>query len=67
MKGLFGKYIIQKANGEPIDPEAKYFVLRYDKASKDYHAKEILFEYARRTGNKKLEQDLKEDQPNDKD
>ncbi|MEH2102548.1 MAG: hypothetical protein V7K76_22910 [Nostoc sp.] len=30
MTGLFGKYIIQKADGTPIDPSAQYFVLRPD-------------------------------------
>ncbi|MFN6475284.1 hypothetical protein [Nostoc sp. DedQUE07] len=30
MTGLFGKYIIQKADGIPIDPNAQYFVLRPD-------------------------------------
>lgn len=29
-KGLYQKYTIQKTNGEPLDPEAKYIVLRYD-------------------------------------
>ena len=29
-KGLYGKYIIQKADGSPVDFDAKYFVLRYD-------------------------------------
>jgi hypothetical protein len=27
---LFGKYNVTKANGEPTDPEAQYFVLRID-------------------------------------
>lgn len=30
MTGLFNKYIIQKADGSPIDPNAQYFVLRLD-------------------------------------
>lgn len=30
-KGLYQKYIIQKADGTPIDEEAEYFVLRLDK------------------------------------
>ena len=30
MEGLFRKYIIRKANGKPIDPQAMYFVLRID-------------------------------------
>ncbi len=45
-KGLYGKYIIEKANGEPLDPEAKYFVLRYDKGTKDSAAKEAMWRYA---------------------
>jgi len=28
--GLYGKYIIQKADGSPMDPHADYFVLRLD-------------------------------------
>lgn len=28
--GLHRRYIVQKANGEPVDPSARYFVLRYD-------------------------------------
>jgi hypothetical protein len=37
-KGLYGKYIITKANGEPIADDAKYFVLRYDRAAADGQA-----------------------------
>lgn len=29
-KRLYHKYSVQKSNGEPIDPEAQYFVLRID-------------------------------------
>ena len=29
-KGLYNKYIIQKANGKPVDKNARYIVLRYD-------------------------------------
>jgi len=29
------KYIIQKSDGSPVDPEARYFVLRYDHKGKD--------------------------------
>ena len=29
-KGLYGKYVVQKADGSPIDPDAIYFVLRLD-------------------------------------
>lgn len=30
--GLFGKWLIAKADGAPLDPAALYFVLRYDAA-----------------------------------
>jgi len=42
-KGLYSKYKIAKTNGKPIDPGAKYFVLRYDK---DPHAKKAMEAYA---------------------
>lgn len=29
-KGLYGKYLIAKANGMPIEPKADYFILRLD-------------------------------------
>lgn len=29
-RGLYDKYIIQHSDGSPVDPTAKYFVLRYD-------------------------------------
>lgn len=29
-QGLYDKFIISKADGSPIDPKAKYIVLRYD-------------------------------------
>jgi len=41
--GLINKYEIKKTNGNPIDPEAKYFILRYDK---DPHAIQALKKYA---------------------
>lgn len=28
--GLYGKYIIEKADGSPMNPEAEYLVLRLD-------------------------------------
>jgi hypothetical protein len=51
------KYIIQKANGNPIDPEARYFVLRYDA---DPHARRALMAYAIsiRRENRELSDDL---------
>lgn len=33
--GLIGKYNISKVDGTPIDENARYFVLRYDKYQKD--------------------------------
>lgn len=29
-KGLYGKYVIQKADGSPVDPGAIYFTMRID-------------------------------------
>jgi hypothetical protein len=43
MPGLYGKYIIKKADGTPIDPEADYFVLRLDT---DPHARVAALAYA---------------------
>lgn len=34
-QGLYGKYILKKTNGKPIDPDARYFILRYDDFQKD--------------------------------
>ena len=33
VQGFYKKYKIEKTDGSPIDPEAKYFVLRYDQDS----------------------------------
>jgi hypothetical protein len=41
-KGLYDKYIVTKANGQPTDPKADYFVLRLDR---DKHALRALEEY----------------------
>jgi hypothetical protein len=30
MEGLFNKYVVKKAGGEPTDEDAMYFVLRLD-------------------------------------
>lgn len=35
MEGLLPKYRITKADGTPVNPKAKYFVLRYDRNMKD--------------------------------
>lgn len=44
MKGLYNKYHVTKTDGSPIDPEARYFVLRYDT---DSAARKALAVYAR--------------------
>jgi hypothetical protein len=44
--GFRQKYNLEKVNGHPIDPMAKYFVLRYD-AEGDPHARVALEAYAR--------------------
>lgn len=45
MGNLFQKYTVTKTNGEPIDPDAQYFVLRLDT---DSAARGAVIEYARR-------------------
>lgn len=46
-EGLYGKYIITKTSGEPVEPQAQYFVLRIDT---DQHARKALIAYARSVG-----------------
>lgn len=36
-KGLINKYTIQKNDGSNIDPDSRYFVLRYDKGAEPIH------------------------------
>jgi len=43
-KGLFGKYLLEKADGGEISEDAVYFILRIDT---DVHAKRALFTYAK--------------------
>jgi hypothetical protein len=44
---LFGKYLIKKADGTPIAPEAQYFVVRYDATAEHGKAGRFaLLEYA---------------------
>ena len=64
-EGLYGKYIIEKADGTAIDPNAKYFVIRYDvrhnkSIEENSRALIILYNYAEsiRKLNNKLYQDL---------
>ena len=42
-RGLYHKYKVEKADGSPVDPEARYFVLRVDT---DRHARRALRTYA---------------------
>lgn len=43
-QGVFGKYVISKADGTPVDAEATYFVLRLDT---DAAARRAMGQYAR--------------------
>lgn len=56
------KYVIRKANGKPLDPEAKYFVLRYDAPGGDPNARAAMRAYAVnvRRVNEKLANDVLE-------
>ena len=33
--GLYGRYIVEKVSGEPVDENAEYFILRLDKYGDD--------------------------------
>jgi hypothetical protein len=50
--GLFGKYLLAKSDGTEIEPESKYFVLRYDsKAASGEVSRIALVEYCERIKN----------------
>ena len=57
--GLYGKYVIEKADGSPVDPRAVYFTLRLDT---DRFAREAVRAYsvACREGRPELARDLEE-------
>ena len=55
-QGLFGKYIIKKADGSPVDPDACYFVLRLDT---DPAAQIAVRAYAEATDNEELAEQIK--------
>lgn len=55
-QGVFGKYIIKKADGSQLAPEACYFVLRLDT---DYAARRAMGQYARSV--RKTNEDLAND------
>lgn len=45
---LFPKFNLTKNSGEPVDPKAKYYVIRYDADAEDGHLNRcILIEYVR--------------------
>jgi hypothetical protein len=54
-KGLYDKYLVQKADGSPVEPGAKYFVLRYDN---DRDALFAAMMWAARKGNWELVEEL---------
>ena len=55
MTGVYGKYRIEKANGDAVDPEACYFVLRLDT---DAAARKAAAIYAEHCGNAELTDDI---------
>lgn len=56
-RGLYRKYVVEKVDGRPVDPDAEYFVLRVDK---DPAARAAVLAYARacREANQGLSDDL---------
>lgn len=57
-QGLFGKYVIAKADGTPVDPKARYFIMRFDLNSGDPYAFPALMCYANLSRNRQLQRDL---------
>jgi len=57
-EGLYKKYLIEKADGTPVDASAQYFVLRIDA---DVHARRALRTYAEsvKGGNVRLARELR--------
>lgn len=54
-KGLYGKFVLEKADGTPMDEDAEYFVLRLDN---DQEAVQAILGWALRSGHDKLFDDL---------
>ena len=47
-EGLYGKFILKKADGSFIDSKARYIILRYDaQARNSSHARHAILAYAR--------------------
>lgn len=59
--GLYPKYVVRKANNEPIEPGAKYFVLRYDNDPDALYAATL---WAMRKENWALVEDLRKEMKN---
>ncbi len=55
MKGLYGKFLIEKTNSTPMDPDAMYFTLRIDN---DPDALEAVLNWAKSQRNWLLYHDL---------
>jgi hypothetical protein len=54
-RGVYGKYILGKADGSSVDPDACYFVLRLDT---DKAARAAMRVYAKACGNTNLADDI---------
>lgn len=54
-RGVYGKYVLEKADGSPVDPSATYFVLRLDS---DPAARKAMRVYAEHCGNENLAYDI---------
>jgi len=59
--GIYPKYVVRKANNEPLDPEARYFVLRYDNDPDALYAATL---WAIRKGNWALVEDFRKEMKN---
>ena len=55
VRGWYDKYIVTKADGSPVDPKATYMVLKLDT---DKAAQAAALEYARKTENLLLREDI---------
>lgn len=56
-RGLYEKYSIEHTDGRPIDPNAQYLVIRYDRPE-DSINRELVRMFALTCGNEKLKGDL---------
>ncbi len=56
-RGLYEKYKIEHTDGRPIDPNAQYLVIRYDRPE-DAINRELVRMFALTCGNEQLKEDL---------